>query len=302
MVTAVPATHDRPTRTGSPTGPQPGGPPGFHHRTPLADRGLVVVGLRLAVIAVVLVLWQLMSGPVVPEYAVSKPTDVAQSLGDVLSSSSGWIDIRVTAVEVVAGFVIGVLLGTVSGLVLGSFPLAGRVLEPLVAAVNGIPKIALAPLFLLFFGIGSESKIAIAVTGVAFVVFYNVYLGLRLREQELVQIVQVMGGRRHHVLGYVTIPTLAAPFFAALKTGGPLAILGVIGGEFIASSAGVGHQLFSAAQNLDASGEFAGLIILVVMTLLLNAMLSWLDRIALRRLGLAPRRTQAVAPRARVDG
>ncbi|MET7683322.1 ABC transporter permease [Streptomyces sp. NPDC005423] len=255
----------------------------------LRSTGSVIV-LRLLVIVVALVLWQVMSGSVVPEYAVSKPLDVYDALTHMLGSASGWNDIRVTTVEVLAGFGLGVAAGTVMGLVLGSFPLLGRVLEPLVAAVNGIPKIALAPLFLLFFGIGPWSKITIAMTGVAFVVFYNIYLGLRLRERELVEVVQVMGGRRHHVLGYVTLPTLAAPFFAALKTGGPLAILGVIGGEFIASSEGVGHELFTAAQNLDAAAEFAGLIVLVAITLALNAVLSALDGYALRRLGLAGRR------------
>ncbi|MFD7428068.1 ABC transporter permease [Streptomyces sp. NPDC059814] len=249
-----------------------------------------VVALRILVILAALVLWQLMSGPVVPEYAVSKPTEVYDALTDMLGSAAGWNDIRVTTVEVLAGFGLGVAAGTVMGLVLGSFPLLGRVLEPLVAAVNGIPKIALAPLFLLFFGIGPWSKITIAMTGVAFVVFYNIYLGLRMRERELVEVVQVMGGHRHHVLGYVTIPTLAAPFFAALKTGGPLAILGVIGGEFIASSEGVGHELFTAAQNLDAASEFAGLIVLVALTLSLNAVLTALDSYALKRLGLAARR------------
>ncbi|MFJ9173834.1 ABC transporter permease [Streptomyces sp. NPDC102360] len=251
-----------------------------------------VIGLRILVIVVALVLWQWMSGPVLPEYAVSNPTDVFDALTKMLGSASGWTNIRVTAVEVLAGFGLGVAAGTVMGLVLGSFPLLGRVLEPLVAALNGIPKIALAPLFLLFFGIGSWSKITIAMTGVAFVVFYNIYLGLRQRERELVEVVQVMGGRRHHVLGYVTIPTLAAPFFAALKTGGPLAILGVIGGEFIASSEGVGHELFTAAQNLDAPNEFAGLIVLVALTLALNGVLSALDTYALKCLGLAARRNR----------
>jgi NitT/TauT family transport system permease protein len=255
------------------------------------ERRGTVVSLRILVMLVALGLWQVMSGPVVPAYAVSKPTEVAQALGSYLDSASGWADIRTTAVEVAAGFALGVVIGTVMGLVLGSFPLAGRVLEPLVAAFNGIPKIALAPLFLLFFGIGESSKIAIAVTGVAFVVFYNIYLGLRLRERELVEVVRVMGGRRHHVLSYVTLPTLAAPFFAALKTGGPLAILGVIGGEFIAASQGVGHQLFTSATNLDAAAEFAGLIVLVAMTLILNGLLTWLDKMALVRLGLGPRRS-----------
>jgi NitT/TauT family transport system permease protein len=253
---------------------------------------VLVVVLRIAVIVLVLVLWQLMSGPVLPEYAVSKPTDVSHALWKLLGSQAGWTDIKTTAFEIVAGFGIGVAIGTVMGLVLGSVPLAGRVLEPLIAAVNGIPKIALAPLFLLFFGIGPLSKITIAAAGVAFVVFYNVYLGLRLRERELVEIVQVMGGRRHHVLSYVTLPTLVAPFFAALKTGGPLAILGVIGGEFIASTEGVGHELFTAATNLDAPAEFAGLIILVAMTLVLNGILTGLDTLALKRLGLSDRRSR----------
>ncbi|WP_335984105.1 MULTISPECIES: ABC transporter permease [Streptomycetaceae] len=251
----------------------------------------LVIVLRLAVIVLCLVLWQVMSGPVIPEYAVSKPTDVWTALHHLLGSSQGWTDIKTTSFEVVVGFGIGVAIGTVMGLVLGSFPLAGRVMEPLVAAVNGVPKIALAPLFVLFFGIGSWSKIYIAATGVAFVVFYNLYLGLRLRDRELIEIIQVMGGKKSHVLSYVTLPTLAAPFFAALKTGGPLAILGVIGGEFIASSEGVGHELFTSAMNLDAATEFAGLIVLMAITLILNSILTQLDKFALKHLGLAKRRT-----------
>ncbi|HWC81793.1 MAG TPA: ABC transporter permease [Pseudonocardiaceae bacterium] len=249
-----------------------------------------VVSARIGVIVVVLAVWQLISGPVIPDYAISKPTEVALALVKLLTSSSGWTDIWATTVEVAVGFGIGVALGTVMGLVLGSFPVAGRVLEPLIAAINGIPKIALAPLFLLFFGIGAWSKITIAATGVAFVVFYNLYLGLRQRERELVQVVEVMGGRKLDVLCYVTIPTLASPFFAALKAGGPLAILGVIGGEFIASSQGIGHELFNSAMALDAPTEFAGLIVLVAMTLVLNGLLTQLDKYALKRLGLVARR------------
>ena len=263
--------------------------PSAVRRADRRPRRWVVVVLRILVILLVIGLWQLASGRLVPDYAISRPTEVVTALRHYLGSSAGWLDIQTTAIEIGAGFAIGVALGTAMGLVLGSFRLAGQVLEPLIAAVNGIPKIALAPLFLLFFGIGSWSKIAIAVTGVSFVVFYNLYLGLRLRERELVEIVQVMGGRRHHVLGYVTLPTLVAPFFAALKTSGPLAILGVIGGEFIASSQGVGHELFTAAENLDAASEFAGLIVLVVMTLLLNAVLTGLDNFVLKHLGLGVR-------------
>ncbi|MGQ4516534.1 ABC transporter permease subunit [Streptomyces sp. DW26H14] len=253
----------------------------------------LVVGLRIGVIVLVLVLWQVMSGPVLPEYAVSRPTSVAVAVWDLLTSSAGWTNIETTAVEVAAGFVIGVAIGSVMGVLLGTFKLAGRVLEPLAAAFNGIPKIAIAPLFVLFFGLGEWSKIAIAVTGVAFIMFYNLYLGLRLVDRELNEIIRVMGGRGRHVLTYVTIPTLAPPFFAGLKAGGPLAILGVIGGEFIASFNGLGHLLFTDAMALDSAGVFAGLIVLVAMSLILNSLLTQLDNYVLKRLGLGKRAGQA---------
>lgn len=259
---------------------------------PRSDRsiwrsGPMIIVLRFVLIALVLVLWQVLSGPVLPTYAVSRPTAVVKTLGDLLSSSSGWRNIETTAVEVLVGFALGVAIGSLMALILGTFSVAGRVMEPLVAAFNGIPKIAIAPLFVLFFGIGEWSKIAIAITGVAFVVFYNIYLGLREVKRELAEIVQVMGGKPRHVLQYVTLPTLLSPFFAGLKAGGPLAILGVIAGEFIASYNGLGHALFTYSTDLDAAGVFATLVILVAMSLILNGLLSQLDKYAIRRLGLA---------------
>ena len=194
-----------------------------------------VILMRLLTIAALLGLWQVLSGPVLPKDAISQPSSVAVALGHYLTSASGWQDIRTTAFEVAVGFLLGVLLGTAGGLVLGVFTTAGRVLEPLVAAVNGIPKIALAPVFLIFFGIGDWSK----------------------------------------------------------KAGGPLAILGVIAGEFIASFDGVGHVLFEDSNDLDAAGVFAGLIVLVVMTLILNSLLTALDKFTRRRLGLETRRNAA---------
>jgi NitT/TauT family transport system permease protein len=255
-----------------------------------------VITMRTLIVALILGLWQLLSGPVLPRDAISQPSAVAVALGDYLSSQSGWQDIRTTTFEVAVGFVFGVLLGTIMGLVLGGYPTAGRVLEPLVAAVNGIPKIALAPVFLIFFGIGDWSKIAIAVTSVSFVVFYNVYIGMRAIDRELVEIIRVMGGKSRHVLGYVSIPSLASPFLAGLKAGGPLAILGVIAGEFIASFNGVGHMLFEDSNDLDAAGVFAGLIVLVVITLILNSLLTQLDKYVRYRLGLEPRRAAARRP------
>ncbi|MBR7825583.1 ABC transporter permease [Actinospica sp. MGRD01-02] len=251
--------------------------------------------MRIATVLVILVFWQLASGPILPAYAVSNPVSVAEAAKNLLTSSAGWSDIQTTGIELVVGFALGVLIGTVLALVLGAVPVAGRVLEPLIAAVNGIPKIALAPLFLLFFGIGTESKIAIAVFSASFIMFYNLYLGLRLVDGELVEIVRVMGGRWQDVLRYVTLPSLAPPFFAGLKASAPLAMLGVIAGEFIASFNGLGHLLYIDSQQLDAAGTFGALVVLVIMSLIINSILTWLDNLVLRLLGLGDRGRAAAA-------
>jgi NitT/TauT family transport system permease protein len=233
----------------------------------------------------VLALWQLISGRVIPAYEISDPRHVFTGVVDILTSRSGWVDIRVTAVEVLSSFVIGAVAGTVLGLALGASRPAGRVLEPLIAAVNGIPKIALAPLFVLLLGIGLWSKIAIGALSVMFILFYNVYMGTRTIRHELVQTMLIMGARKRHVLGYVTLPSLAAPFFAGLKAAGPLAIVTVIAGEFVASFDGIGHELYVDSNNLDAVGVLAEIVVLVLMSLVLNGFLSLLDRVVVRRLG-----------------
>ena len=154
----------------------------------------------------------------------------------------------------------------------------------MIAAINGILKIALAPLFLIFFGLGIWSKVAIAVMSVAFVMFYNIYLGRHAVSTDLADIVRVMGGKKRHLLKYVIGPALIPPFLAGLKAGGPLAMLGVIAGEFIASYGGIGHALAQSAASFDAAGAFSGLVILVALALLINAALSGVERLLMRRL------------------
>ena len=242
---------------------------------------------RVVVVAVVIGVWQLSSGTsALPTYAVSSPRDIAVTLWQFLHTSAGWADIQTTSTEIVEGFLAGVVIGAGAALILGSTRVVGRVLEPFVAALNSIPKIALAPLFLLFFGIGELSKVAIAATMVAFIVFYNMYYGMRTVSRDLENIVKLMGGKRWDVLRYVTLPSLVSPFFAGLKAGAPLAVIGVIIGEFLASFNGIGHVLLVDGNDLDASGVFAGIVILVVISLVINGMLTALDSFVSRRLGL----------------
>lgn len=250
--------------------------------------GLIVIIGRIATVFVLLGLWQLFSGRVLPVYSISDPHAVWSSFWGVISSGQGWVNIGVTARELGLGFGIGVIAGTIIGLVLGFFKTVGAILEPFIGAVNGIPKIALAPVFVLILGIGTWTDATIAAMMVSLILFYNIYIGMRTINPELVAVIRLMRANHWHLLRYVYGPSLLAPFFAGIKAAGPFAILGVIIGEFVASYNGVGHILSSASSNLDAAAVYSSILVLVAMGFILNLILGWLDSWTSRKLGMQP--------------
>lgn len=229
---------------------------------------LVRIGVRLLTTVVILGLWQLLSGRVIATFLISNPVDVVKTLVDVLHTQTMWTDISVTAQELVIGYAAGVLGGALVGWALGVSEFSGSVFEPIINAVNGIPKIALAPVFLLWFGLGIWSKVAQAGMVVFFVMFYNVYMGMRNVPEPLVNVIRVMGGSRLFIIRKVLFPSLATPIFTGLKAGVPFAMIGVIVGEFVAGDQGVGYYSLEATQQFDAAGLFAGIAIMVAMVLI----------------------------------
>jgi len=248
--------------------------------------GAIIIGGRIITVIVLIALWQLFSGRVLPVYAISSPMAVWDSFWSTISTGAGWANIGVTAKELALGFVIGVAGGTVFGLLLGYFKIVGAILEPFIGAVNGIPKIAIAPVFVLILGIGTWTDAVIAGTMVSLILFYNIYIGMRTINTELVDVIRLMKASRWHLLRYVYAPSLVTPFFAGLKAAGPFAILGVIIGEFVASYEGVGHILSSASSNLNAAAVYSSIVVLVLMGFVLNVILSQLDAWTSRKLGM----------------
>lgn len=254
--------------------------------SPLSRAGLTVIIGRIVAVIVLIGLWQLFSGRVLPVYAISSPAAVWDSFWSLVSTGAGWANIGVTAKELIIGFAIGVGGGTVFGLLLGYFKTVGAIFEPFIGAVNGIPKIAIAPVFVLILGIGTWTDAVIAGTMVSLILFYNIYVGMRTINTELVDVIRLMKASRMQLLKYVYAPSLVTPFFAGLKAAGPFAILGVIIGEFVASYNGVGHELSSASSNLDAAAVYSSIIVLVLMGFVLNVILSQLDAWTSRKLGM----------------
>jgi ABC-type nitrate/sulfonate/bicarbonate transport system permease component len=238
--------------------------------------------LRLLVVAALLVIWQYISGSLIPDFAISKPTEVVHALSNYLQSATAWTDIRVTLTELVLGYAFGVLGGIAVGVVLATWHIGARVFEPMITAINGIPKVALAPLFLIMLGLGIWSKVAIAAMTVFFVMFYNIYYGVKSLNRDLIHVLILMGGSKLDVFRSVILPGSMPAIIAGLKAGVPFALIGVVVGEFIASDQGVGYYINNETQQFNAGGTFAGITLLVIIALILNSLVGLLERFALR--------------------
>lgn len=227
----------------------------------------VTIGQVVAIFAI-LAIWQLVSGRLIATFLISSPTGVAQDFVKLIQTKTMWKDILTTSQELILGYGIGVIFGIAVGILMGSIKFLSDVFEPIIAGINGIPKIALAPLFLLWFGLGIWSKVAQASMIVFFVMYYNVYMGMLSISPMLIKLFRVMGAKKGYVARKVILPSLSVPIFAGLKACVPFAMIGVIVGEFIAADRGVGYYVLQATQQFDSAGLFSGIIIMVAMVLI----------------------------------
>jgi NitT/TauT family transport system permease protein len=231
---------------------------------------------------VLLLFWQWASGRLIRTIYVSRPSDIALRLYQAFATGEILPDLATTAEELVLGYVFGVALGVLGGYVLGRTPRLAAIFEPYVMAFYGIPKIALAPLFIIWFGIGLWSKVALAATMVFFLVFYNVYMGVRSVDRELVSLTLLMGASESQLSRHVYLPA-AAPFvIMGMRMAIPYSVIGVIVGEFTSSVQGLGLFISQASANYDPAGVFAGIAILLLFVVLANAGAARLEKRLLR--------------------
>lgn len=243
---------------------------------------LLVWGCQLLIVLFLIGVWQLVSGRLIPTYVISSPSAVASALGTYLTSGSGWNDIAETIKEVMLAYLFGEVAGLTIGILFGSVKFLGRVFEPLVAAANGIPHIALAPLFIIFLGIGIWSKVAIGAMICFFVMFYSAFNARKSVDRDLLSLVCLFGAQRSQQLRHVIVPSMAPAILAGLSAGIPFALIGVVVGEFIAAGSGVGNSIIAASDNFNAAGTYAGIIILLVFVLVANLVFRLIRGRALR--------------------
>jgi NitT/TauT family transport system permease protein len=235
------------------------------------------IGLAVAV----LVAWQLASGTLVPTLFISSPLEVASKFAELAASGKLVFHASLTAMHAVGGFLLGAVTGLAAGLVLGRLRALAQILDPFILSFYSLPKVALAPLFVLWFGIGSGMKVLFVAMIVFLLVFLNTYTGVRNVSPEQVAIMRLMRATEAQITWKVILPSAVTWVFAGLRLSVPYALIGAIIGEMVASNRGLGYVLADASAQFDTGGAFAALAAIIIMAITLNGAVRLLERVAM---------------------
>lgn len=238
----------------------------------------MILALRLGLAAALFSFWEFASGAFELDFFFSRPSDILRTLLKWIDDGSLVFHLGITALEAGLGFMIGGLAGVSLGLVLGRSRLLADILEPFLTAFYSLPKAALAPLFILWFGIGLQMKVILTAAVVFFLVFLNTFTGVREVSRDQIAILRLMGARERHLLTKVVIPSALVWVFTGLRLSVPYALIGAIVGEIIASNRGLGYLLSNSAAQFDTAGVFATLFVIMGLSLVLNQVVKSAER------------------------
>jgi NitT/TauT family transport system permease protein len=241
-----------------------------------------LLAIRLAVLVLLLGAWEggYRQG-LIDRFFFSAPSLIGAVIYEQFASGAIYRHLIVTVQEAVLGLALGFAAGAVMGFLAAPRGLFGQLVEPAMLLLNSVPRIVLAPLFIMWLGIGIWSKVALSFFLVFVVIFFAVVAGLREVDRSLVERVIVMGGSRRDLLREVYVPSVLAWVFSSLRVTVGFAFTGAVVGEFIASSRGLGYLLSFAQNSFNSSLMLATVAIIMVVIALLFVGLAWIERRAM---------------------
>ncbi|MBW7968285.1 ABC transporter permease [Bradyrhizobium sp. BR 10289] len=234
-------------------------------------RGKVVL-VQVAIVLSLLLVWEsgVRAGLIDPFFFPAPSTLVAR-IGEWMSTADFWTDVGVTLLETILSFVAGIAIGTTLGIWLGLNPFAAEVVQPFIKMFNAIPRILLGPIFVIWFGLGLTSKVALGVTLVLFVAFFNTFQGVREVNPVVLANARLLRASKWSLLRHVYLPSATTWILSSLRVSVGMAVMGAVVAEYLGSSAGLGHLIAQAEGVLDAAGVFAGIIVLSAFVVALDA-------------------------------
>ena len=240
---------------------------------------LVLSLLQLVVLFVLFAMWwAAVRTGLLAEFFFGDPILVLQQIIDWFSSGEIFPNLVATLTETVLAFIAGAALGISAGLWLGLSPLTAALLDPFIKAANAMPRVILGPIFIVWFGLGIWSKVALGITLVFFVVFFNVFQGVREVSPVILANARILGASRRQLLHSVYVPSATSWVFSSLHTSVGMAFVGAVVGEYLGSARGVGYLILQAESTFDVNAVFAGILVLTSFALLLDMAVSLIER------------------------
>ena len=247
--------------------------------------------LRIYQIGILLLLfglWYLGTNPNIPAFYFDdankaafffgEPLKVASRLWDWFAGGEIYAHLWVTLVETMLAFAIGTVAGLAIGLWLGLSPAWADIFDPYIKGANAMPRVILAPIFMVWFGLGIASKVALGVTLVFFIVFFNVYQGVREVSHTVLANARILGASDRQLLRHVYVPSAMSWVFASLHNAVGLAFVGAVVGEYLGSARGVGYLILQAEGTFDINTVFAGILVLTAFALALDTAVGAVER------------------------
>jgi len=229
---------------------------------------------RLLIIGIALVMWEAASGRVVPKYWISSPSAIVAKLWSWIADGSLWLHLQATLLETGVGYVIGCAAGIGVGLLLGFQPTLHRVVSPFLGGLYCLPKVALAPLFVIVLGIDLGSKIALVAITVFFLVLYSTLDGVNDVDRDLVQSLRLMGATRGEIARKLLVPGCLRWIYSGMRIAVRYAFTAAVLGEVIAANRGVGYLVEANAGQFNSTGVFAAVLVLVACSVALSEALT----------------------------
>jgi NitT/TauT family transport system permease protein len=245
---------------------------------------LTLLLCQMLVAVVFFGLWQLLSTvplfgvTVLPPFFFSNPVDVASQVVAWFASGVIWKHLLITLWESILAFAIGSLGGVMVGFWFARQPRVAAIFDPYVKMINALPRVVLAPIFTLWLGLGIWSKVALGVTLVFFIVFFNVYQGVKETSRGLVDNARMLGMSERQQLRHVYWPSALSWMFSSLHTAVGFAVVGAVVGEYLGSAAGLGYLIQQAEGTFDVAGVFAGMIVLSAFVILIDLAVTLAER------------------------
>ena len=252
---------------------------------------------HVVILAIVFGVWYLLTTPGVVDAAYAnriafffgRPLQVVKVVIEWFVSGKIYPHLAITLWETLLAFAIGSVLGLAIGLWLALAPTASAIAEPYITAMNAMPRVILAPIFAVWFGLGVLSKVALGVTLVFFIVFFNVYQGVKEVSPVVLANARMLGASRRQLLRSIYLPSATSWVFSSLHTSVGMAFVGAVVGEYLGSAKGVGYLILQAEGVFDINTVIAGIVVLTIFALLLDFVVT---KIEARLLVWRPRTAQ----------